>query len=112
MRHSTVLLLALFALSCSFAALPAHAQATDQRCFTETGQCIGGPIRARWEQGGGLAVFGLPLTPLREEAVEGRTTLVQWFERTRLELDPGATLPSHVRLGRIGADLLTAQGRD
>ncbi len=83
MRHSTVLLLALFALSCSFAALPAHAQATDQRCFTETGQCIGGPIRTRWEQGGGLAVFGLPLTPLREETNESRVRPLRRCRRTR-----------------------------
>jgi hypothetical protein len=31
---------------------------TTQRCFPETNQCIAGPIRAYWDQHGGLAVFG------------------------------------------------------
>ena len=89
-----------------------QAQSVDQLCFNETGFCISGPVRARWEQAGGLPVLGLPLTPLRPETVDGRPSQVQWFERARLELELGAASPEAVRLGRVGAELLARQGRD
>ncbi len=82
-----------------------------QRCFPETGQCIAGRIRAFWEQYGGLAVFGFPVTPLRNETTEGRSLQVQWFERNRLELHPENQPPYDVLLGRLGADRLQQQGR-
>jgi hypothetical protein len=87
-------------------ASPAGAQ-SGQRCFPETGQCISGPIRAYWEQGGGLAVFGYPTTPQQQEIVEGRTLQVQWFERDRLEIQ----LDGSITAGRLGARLLEIQGR-
>jgi len=41
------------------ASLPSLSSAqTAERCFAETGYCISGPIRAYWEQHGGLPVFG------------------------------------------------------
>src|SRR5438128_6960278 len=64
-----------------------HAQA-DQRCFPETGFCIAGRIRSFWEHNGGLPVFGFPITPQQEQAIEGRPLQVQSFERNRLELHP------------------------
>jgi glucose/arabinose dehydrogenase len=83
----------------------AHAQA-DRRCFAETGHCIAGPLRAFWERHGGLAVFGLPITPPQYEPVEGRSYRVQWFERARFELHPESAPPYNVLLGRLGAQLL------
>lgn len=79
-------------------------QADEQdRCFPETGYCISGPIRAYWENNGGLPVFGFPITPQRNETVEGTWTgPVQWFERDRLE-DHGN---EGVMAGRLGADIL------
>jgi len=96
---------------------PAPAPAPDpgtsnQRCFSETGQCIGGRIREFWEQNGGLPVFGFPTSPQRAETIEGATLQVQWFERTRLELHPANPRPYDVLLGRVGDDLLRLQGRD
>ena len=44
---------------------PNPTRAQDQRCFPETGQCISGNIRAFWQNNGGLAVFGYPITALR-----------------------------------------------
>jgi hypothetical protein len=73
-----------------------------QRCFPETGYCISGPIRAYWEQNGGLPIFGYPISALQTETVEGRTLPVQWFERDRLE-DHGAV---GVLAGRLGARIL------
>src|SRR4051794_1845350 len=69
-------LLAMLAL-----ALGARAQAqSDQRCFPETGQCISGRIRTFWDENGGLAVFGYPITPQRAETTASGTFQSQWFE--------------------------------
>ncbi|HEX5689591.1 MAG TPA: class F sortase, partial [Roseiflexaceae bacterium] len=84
----------------------------DQSCFRETGYCTSGRIREFWDQNGGLMAFGYPITPQQQELVEGRPTLVQWFERNRLELHPENAPPYDVLIGRIGADRLQAQGRD
>lgn len=90
---------------------PVAAQ-SDAACFAETGLCIDGPIRTFWEQHGGLPVFGYPITPQREERIDGQALQVQWFERNRLELHPENEPPYDVQLGRLGADRLAAQGRD
>jgi sortase (surface protein transpeptidase) len=63
-------------------------------------------MREFWEQNGGLPVFGLPITPLQRESIEGRSLQVQWFERTRLELHPQLRRPYDVQIGRLGAELL------
>jgi len=88
-------------------------QAADELCFPETSQCIGGRFRQYWEQNGGLAVFGFPLTPAREERNRdtGQTYLTQWFERNRFELHPENAAPYDVLLGRLGDDGLVQQGR-
>ncbi len=94
---------------------PAHiaqAQASDARCFPETGFCISGRIREYWEQNDGLRVFGLPITPQQTELIEGQPLQVQWFERNRLELHPTNNRPYDVLLGRLGYDVLTARGRN
>jgi hypothetical protein len=94
--------------------LPASGARTQasQRCFVETGLCIDGRIREFWEQNGGLAAFGLPITPQQEQLIEGQPRQVQWFERNRLELHPDRQRPYDVLLGRLGVDRLSAQGRD
>jgi hypothetical protein len=104
----TVFLIVLMGSGMLWAA-PARAQG--ERCFSETGYCISGEIRRFWEQSGGLAVFGYPLTPLQQETIEGRTLLVQWFERHRLELHPTQPWPYTVQLGRLGVDRLAREGR-
>ncbi|MFN9115600.1 MAG: hypothetical protein ACK5XN_36560 [Bacteroidota bacterium] len=80
---------------------PLWAQSTDM-CFAETQQCISGPIKTYWQTNGGLAVFGYPITAQRYEVVEGRTLLVQWFERDRLEIQTDGL----VTAGRLGARVL------
>jgi hypothetical protein len=77
------------------------------RCFPETNHCVSDPILAYWERGGGLVVFGYPISDLQNETVESWTGPVQWFERDRLE-DHG---PLGVLAGRLGARLLELQGR-
>ena len=99
------LLFALVLLASISLVTPATAQ-TDQRCFVETAQCIAGPIRAYWEQRGGLAVFGLPITAQVAERVEGAPLQVQWFERDRLEIQSDG----RVTAGRLGVERLEQLG--
>ena len=117
MRRSTVrrlgcLSLGLLAL---LATLPGARQAHAQtpRCFPQTGQCIDGRFRRFWEQNGGLAVFGYPITAARDEVNRdtGRTYLTQWFERNRFELHTENAPPYEVLLGRLGDDRLRQLGR-
>jgi Tol biopolymer transport system component len=84
---------------------------TAPRCFAETNLCIEGRIREFWEQNGGLAVFGYPITPQIIENVEGTDRTVQWFERNRLELHPENARPYDVLLGRLSAERLLQLGR-
>jgi murein DD-endopeptidase MepM/ murein hydrolase activator NlpD len=109
--HSIIIaVLLLLPVLLAGSATSSHAQ-TDERCFAETGHCIGGRLRAFWEQNDGLRVFGLPITPQQEELVEGTPRQVQWFERTRLELHPENAAPYDVLLGRLGIERLQQQGQ-
>ena len=109
-RSGGLHLLLLLALAPLFA-MP-QARAADERCFAETNQCISGRFRDYWEQNGGLAVFGYPVSAARNEANRdtGTTFLTQWFERNRFELHPENNAPYDVLLGRLGDDQLVRQG--
>jgi hypothetical protein len=87
---------------------PTAAQAqAGERCFPETGYCIGGAIRAYWEGNGGLPVFGYPIGGAGQEIVEGVPLIAQWFERDRLEIQPDG----RVTAGRLGARWLELNGQ-
>jgi hypothetical protein len=89
------------------ALLPAVARSEgDPLCFAETGYCIDGRVRDFWLANGGLPVFGLPLTAVQLEQIEGQPRAVQWFERARLELHPELPAPYDIQLGRVGAEAL------
>ena len=71
--------------------------------FTETAHNLCGGFAAFWEQFGGLAVFGYPIS---EEMQEDGLT-VQYFERARFEWHPGDwPVRYDVLLGRLAADAL------
>jgi hypothetical protein len=74
--------------------------------FNESSHNLCGGFAAFWEQFGGLAVFGYPIS---EEIQEDGMT-VQYFERARFEWHPG-DWPERfdVLLGRLGADALDAE---
>lgn len=103
-------LLAPLALVAARGAGPTYA--AGERCFSETGYCIGGRFLAFWEQNGGLPVFGYPTTSAREEVNRetGQRYLTQWFERNRFELHPENQPPYDVLLGRLGDDRLNQRG--
>jgi hypothetical protein len=83
------------------------------RTFAETNQQVRDPFLRFWEQNGGLAVFGLPLTPERiERTADGRERRVQWFERNRFEAHPELAPPFDVQLGLLGVEALERRGID
>lgn len=84
----------------------AGAPSPAERYFPETDQWLIGGFYTYWEQFGGLPVFGYPLTGEIQE--NGR--IVQYFERARLELHPGAWPERYdVLLGRLGYDLVAGR---
>ncbi|MBP1468225.1 hypothetical protein EYB53_021115 [Candidatus Chloroploca sp. M-50] len=99
------LILVAFIALAAIPAAPATAQA-GERCFAETNLCISGAMRTYWERGGGLPVFGLPITPQSVELVEGQPLQAQWFERDRLEIQPDG----RVTTGRLGVERLAQMG--
>jgi uncharacterized lipoprotein YbaY/heat shock protein HslJ len=84
------------------------APAPQPQCFSETGHCVGGRFLQYWQQNGGLAVFGYPLSD--EVAVLGHTA--QYFERQRFELHSENAAPDDVLLGRLGDEMLRRRGTD
>ncbi len=74
-------------------------------CFSETGFCLREQFKAYWQQNGGLAVFGYPLTEARAERNKdtGKDYQTQWFERARIESHPENAAPYTMLLGRLGA---------
>jgi hypothetical protein len=74
----------------------------DVQLFPATGHTLRGVFRRFWENQGGLAAFGLPLT--EAVAIDGVTT--QYFERARFETRDGVS----VALGRLGAEARMEQG--
>jgi hypothetical protein len=85
--------------------VPAVAAQQSERCFPETGFCIGGRFAQYWQQNGGLPVFGYPLSD--ELTEQGRT--VQYFERQRFELHTENAAPYDVLLGLLGSEVLAAR---
>jgi hypothetical protein len=81
-------------------------------------------FRAFFERYGGLPVFGYPVSPALSEPGDGQPITVQYFERARLELVPGAAsgdLLDQVRVADLGRQALeegwicaagTAQGQE
>lgn len=70
--------------------------------FTETGHTLREPFLSYWARNGGVTFFGYPLT----EPFEQSGTLVQYFERARLEHYPEqAGTEWEYQLGRLGSML-------
>ncbi|MBX0327806.1 glycoside hydrolase family 5 protein [Oscillochloris sp. ZM17-4] len=83
------------------------------RSFGETGQSLRDPFLGYWERGGGLAIFGFPISAERvEQGADGGSYRVQWFERNRFELHPENRPPYNVQLGLLGVESLARRGID
>jgi hypothetical protein len=77
--------------------------------FTQTGYSVCAPFSYYWQHNGGLARFGYPITPAMQETVEGKTYLVQYFERRRMEYHPENAAPYDVLLGLLARDIVRAE---
>jgi hypothetical protein len=88
------------------------------RFFPETGHNVCGAILSAWHASGlefdgkkgtseaeNLALFGMPLSDAQMETIEGRTYMVQWFERARFEQHPENAPPYDVLLGLLGNEV-------
>lgn len=81
--------------------------------FKETGHTLTGKFLEYWQANGGLARHGLPLTQPTSEVnpIDGKTYLVQYFERSRLELHPEfAGTRYEVEMGLLGVQTLRTRG--
>ena len=92
----------------AFKPIPAFTSTPTRAYFPQTGHSLANGFKTYWEQHGGLAVFGYPIS---EEFTErnpdsGAAYTVQYFERNRLEYHPElAGTPYEVSLGRLGSEL-------
>lgn len=88
-------------------ARPPRAAAAGADYFPETGHTLSGPIRTAWQAGGGVWLFGYPISePMRWATESGQTVIAQYFERARLEYHPEHEgTPYRVLGGLLGADL-------
>ncbi len=79
----------------------------------ETQHTLTGPFLKYWQEGGGLEVFGFPISePMVEKNLDnGKLYTVQYFERARLEYHPeyqNNSLP--IVQGLLGNDLIRDGG--
>jgi hypothetical protein len=92
----------------AFAPVPPSASDDSHLYFPETGHTLSNGFKTYWEQHGGLAVFGYPIS---EEFTErnpdtGQSYTVQYFERNRFEYHPEFKgTPYEVSLGRLGVQI-------
>ena len=73
--------------------------------FAETGHSVGGLFRTYWEQNGGLAQQGYPISDEFEETsiLDGKKYTVQYFQRGVFELHTeNAGTPYEVLLTQLG----------
>jgi Cellulase (glycosyl hydrolase family 5) len=96
----------------AFQAINAISSVGDKLYFRENGHSLGGTFRAYWEQNGGLAQFGLPISEEFSELnpADGKTYVVQYFERARFEYHPENKPENRVLLGLLGWQVVRAKG--
>jgi YVTN family beta-propeller protein len=78
-------------------------------CFSETGNCIRGEIAKFWQQNGGLASFGFPLSDeiMEKSETDGNTYPSQYFERARLEYHAELFGTDYaVLIGQLGREMV------
>jgi hypothetical protein len=86
---------------------------SDSRYFSETGHSLSFGFRNYWEQNGGLAIYGYPISEEFQEVNpdDGKTYTVQYFERARFEYHPeNRGTRYEVLLGLLGNSLLRQKG--
>jgi hypothetical protein len=91
---------------------PAEAiAAEDCVTFTQTGKAVCGRFLQYWQEHGGLAQQGLPISAAFYERskVDGKLYLVQYFERAVFEAQPENFAPNDVLLTLLGREKFLAE---
>ncbi|HUZ03137.1 MAG TPA: glycosyl hydrolase [Thermomicrobiaceae bacterium] len=92
---------------------PTQPTGPDRVYFPQTQEYLAFGFKTYWEQHGGLAMFGYPISPEIQETnpADGKTYTVQYFERARFEYHPEFKgTPYEVELGLLGNEVLSAPG--
>lgn len=103
-RLTIVIALGLLFLPTPGMALNVRAQA-NSRTFPETGKTVNGRFLQYWNDHGGLAQQGYPISePMSEKSqTDGKVYTVQYFERAVFEMHPENPPPNDVLLSLLGA---------
>src|SRR5437588_270606 len=74
------------------------------RTFPQTGQTVSGQFRAYWEQHGGMAQQGFPISDefVETSTLDNKPYRVQYFERAVFEWHPQNQPPYDVLLSQLG----------
>jgi uncharacterized protein len=72
--------------------------------FDQTGQAVGGAFWQYWNATGGLNRHGYPVSPEMNErnSADGKTYVVQYFERTQLEYRPDKRILHNTQVTNVG----------
>ncbi|HEX6607168.1 MAG TPA: hypothetical protein VF276_09670, partial [Chloroflexia bacterium] len=99
-----VLIVGAFLLAVAGFAMERAAAQNDSRYFPPTGHTVSGRFLAYWDQHGGLAQQGYPLSePMQEVSdTNGQPYMVQYFERAVFEWHPENAAPYDVLLSLVG----------
>jgi hypothetical protein len=87
-------------------------QDTDTKIYlAATRHSLAEPFLSYWRKYGGLGIFGYPISePFNEiSETDGKTYLVQYFQRNRFEFHPENQPPYDVLLGLLGKDFMAMQ---
>ncbi len=81
-----------------------HVSTVNPRKFAETGHTLGGVFRSYWENHGGLAQHGFPISDefTEKSDLNGQNYTVQYFERAVFEIHPENQPPYNVLLSQLG----------
>ena len=93
--------------------VPAVANTDTKVFYAATGHTLGGVFKTYWEQHGGLAQFGYPITEEYQEVslTDGKTYTTQYFERARFEEHPeNKGTPYEVLQGLLGREMFKLLG--
>ena len=76
------------------------------RTFPATGKTVRGDFLRQWEEHGGLPLNGYPISDVAVETLEnGKSYLVQYFERVRMEYHDDLSVEPQTLLGAFGRQL-------
>jgi hypothetical protein len=101
------------ALRQAFLPVPSVTNTSDKVFYSQTGHTLGGVFKTYWEQHGGLAQFGYPITEEYPEVslTDGKTYITQYFERARFENHPeNKGTQYEVLQGLLGREMIKLLG--